>query len=372
MTLLLALVLSDLRSDLQAIAAVEPGDQTIAAAAAAVGRLGTGESQTLLPIAKAMGRSGPLADNYLRAAFEAVASRAQSLPDDELIAFFNDRQNDPRARRLVYELLLDRGLVTGDSSDDQTLPQPRTDDPSPEMRRDAIDRVLTDGEQVAAGGDDPTELYLAALPGATLKSQFDELSERLADSGDAPNYLDHFRFLTDWVIIGPFDNKDEANFDKSYPPEQSRDLNAKYTSDFAGESPTGETPDELSWTRAVVDQKTAELNLHDVAANYKGSLFYVVAAFESDRGQPVQLRLATENAFKLWLNGELLVARPEYHRSKRFDQYVVPGTARAGKNEVLIKLLQNEQTQGWAQEYDVTVRVTDPNGLAAEVQPVAP
>ena len=78
----------------------------------------------------------------------------------------------------------------------------------------------------------------------------------------------------------------------------------------------------------------------------------------------MQFRLAIPNAWKLWLNGQPLFGREEYHRGKSFDQYVVPGRLKAGRNVILLKVLQNEQTESWAQRYEFQFRVTDPAGAA--------
>jgi hypothetical protein len=37
---------------------------------------------------------------------------------------------------------------------------------------------------------------------------------------------------------------------------------------------------------------------------------------------------------------------------------------RKGSNSILLKILQNEQTQSWAQDYSVQFRITDGSGKA--------
>ena len=86
--------------------------------------------------------------------------------------------------------------------------------------------------------------------------------------------------------------------------------------------------------------------------------------FDAPAAGPVTFRIGTPNAFKLYLNGELLFARPEYHRGTRMDQYLIPATLRAGENLIAVKLLQNEQEQSWAQAYQWQFRVTDASGAA--------
>ena len=342
-----------------AVAAIQQVDAHASrqsAAREAVKTLVAASPESIGPILEGFGRS-PLADNWLRGAFEgAVATEQQreAVSYDSLRKFVADSANDARARRMVYEFLTDE-----EEAGDLT---PRVDDPSVEMRKDAVAAILDE----AATADEPLPLYRKALSGATLPNQVDAIAEKLAAAGEPVDKLSHYGYLTKWRLLGPFPNPDESAFDIAYAPESDLDFKTAVDSDYGGETVARE------WIDATIADENGELNLHEVMENHKGSLVYAAAAFEVAEAQPVQLRISTENAWKLWLNDELVFARPEYHRSKRFDQYVLNVDAVAGKNTVLIKLLQNEQEQSWAQEYDVSVRVTNRNGLAAEITPVLP
>jgi hypothetical protein len=46
------------------------------------------------------------------------------------------------------------------------------------------------------------------------------------------------------------------------------------------------------------------------------------------------------------------------------DQYRMRGQLKAGKNTILIKLCQNEQTEEWAQRWQFQLRVCDATGTA--------
>ena len=54
--------------------------------------------------------------------------------------------------------------------------------------------------------------------------------------------------------------------------------------------------------------------------NYKGSTMYATTDFYADREQKVEIRHGTPNAWKLWVNGELMFARDEYHRGMMLAQ----------------------------------------------------
>ena len=343
---------------IETVQSIETQAGNQAAVRDATAALAGGGPDVLVPIVRGMANE-PLADNWLRGAFEMAAAAAiaeGSLPTAELRQAFEDTDLDPRARRMVYELLREQDAAAG--------LEPRLDDPSAEMRRDAVAAILEAAED--AGGDEALTLYRQALQGATDPSQVDAISEKLAEAGEPVDLLRHYGYLTEWKLVGPFENKDEASFDVAFEPETAPQFEAEYETEFEGQ------PLVHRWQTATIEDESGTVDLHQLMANHKGSLVYAAAAFESAEAQPIELRLSTANAWKLWLNGELLFARPEYHRGKKFDQYVVRSQARAGRNVVLIKLLQNEQEQSWAQDYDVSVRVTEPTGLAAQVQPQQP
>jgi hypothetical protein len=95
-----------------------------------------------------------------------------------------------------------------------------------------------------------------------------------------------------------------------------------------------------------------------------GAVAYAAAEFESDRPRPVELRLATENACKLCLNGKLLIESEVYHSFTKMDQFIGRGDMKAGRNLILVKICQNEQTEDWAQVWQFQLRVCDGIGNA--------
>ncbi|GIW81911.1 MAG: hypothetical protein KatS3mg105_3718 [Gemmatales bacterium] len=82
------------------------------------------------------------------------------------------------------------------------------------------------------------------------------------------------------------------------------------------------------------------------------------------REQNVQLRMGSNNAVKIFVNGKLIFFREEYHHGMVMDQYIAPCQLKAGKNEILLKVCQNEQDQPWAQKWSFQVRLCDELGGA--------
>ena len=114
----------------------------------------------------------------------------------ELEQFLFDTSHAPRARRLAYEILL-----RGDPSlADRVLPK-ALDDPSLELRRDAVARVLADADRIAAAEPiDPAPAvaaYQKAFDAARDSDQVKHAAEQLAHLGQHVNLPEHFGFITD-------------------------------------------------------------------------------------------------------------------------------------------------------------------------------
>ena len=96
---------------------------------------------------------------------------------------------------------------------------------------------------------------------------------------------------------------------------------------------------------------------------------YAQTEFISASDRPAELRLGCKNAWKIWLNGELVFGRDEYHRGMRIDQYKLPVQLRKGANTILVKACQNEQKEEWTVQWQFQLRVCDATGTAIHSLP---
>lgn len=309
-----------------------------------------------LPVILAgMDGAGPLAENWLRAAVDAVAeSHAQQsgkLPTDRLEEFLAEKQHNPRARRLAYEWI----ARVDPAAPDRLIPR-MLDDPSLELRRDAVARLLAAAEKSLADEKQDAALanYRNALRSARDLDQIKIITEALEKLGQPVDLAHHYGFLVDWQLVGPFDNRGGKGFDTAYPPEASADFSAAY------ESPQG----TLRWKPHHTDDAYGNVDLNKAIGKHMGAAGYAVAEFSSDRRRPVELRLGSQNAVKIWLNGKLLTAAEVYHANNAIDQYVGSGELLPGRNVILLKICQNEMTVDWAQDWKFQFRVCDSLGTA--------
>ncbi len=355
---------SPLKSDIAKIQSVEGLGAGHAAALQAVQQLQQQDAEALMPILQALETANPLAANWLRNAFETIAARTEAqgaeLPVAQLLDFLEDRSKRPRSRRLAFEW-----IRRVDPEQASKLIPGFLNDPSDELRREAVARLLEQAEHIAQQektSPDRQQVLQQALTGASDDDQVRKIVTGLKDFDIEVDLPQHYGLITTWQLIGPFNNKDEAGFEVAYPPEERIDLAAEYEGQLG----------EVSWQEFSTEDSYGKVDLAKLVGPHKGAIQYATTTFVSDTEQPVEFRLSTPNAWKLWVNGELLFEREEYHRGTFFDQYRIPGKLKAGENQILLKICQNEQEQSWAQVWQFQFRVCNPYGMAVHPSTTAP
>lgn len=349
--------LGDSLETLRAVGNEGAGNRAAAEAWQEVSQANAGQLPQIL---SALDGANPLAANWIRAAVDTIAERDLKeqgiLPKAELESFVMDETHAPRARRLAFEWL----ARVDESAPDRIIPN-LLHDPSVEFRRDAVARLLDEANSLLEEGQ--TEAALAvfqkALTGARDLDQVKAIVSELSNHEIEVDVPKHFGFITEWKIIGPFDNTDEKGFDLVNPPEEKIDLSAKHEGKIGPVEWVAHTTED---DYGVVDFITAIVKENAVTA-------YAMAEFYSPEEQPVELRWGCINANKVWLNGELLASHEVYQAGMEVDQYFAEATLKPGRNVILVKVCHNNMSESWAQDWKFQLRVCDPVGTAIHSEP---
>ena len=342
-----------LADSIKVIRAVGPEGLGNAKASEAWKQLSTAEASGLPTILAAMDGANALALNWLRSAVDTITARelaaGRKLPVAALEKFVRDTKHHPRARRLAYEL-----IVRDDPAKAQSLIAGLRDDPSTELRRDAIQLLLNEAAALTKSGktNDAVPKYQTAIKSARDVDQVEDIAKELKKLGSPVSLPSVFGWVSDWKVVGPFDNKDRAGFEKVFPPEQGIDLNAEYDG----------LNGKVKWLDFKTQGDYGLVDLNKPIGALKEVTGYAYTEFYADKARPVELRLGCKNGWKVWLNGKLLFGRDEYHRNMEIDQYRLAGELKPGKNTILVKLTQNEQTEKWTVEWEFQLRITDALG----------
>ena len=161
--------------------------------------------------------------------------------------------------------------------------------------------------------------------------------------------LDSLGFVTEWLVIGPFDNEGKGGFDAVYLPETELNPDAQYDGKER----------KVVWRKYPPISRFKYINLEAVFVPSTEVAAYALTFINSETGQDVAFRFGSDDAIKIWVDDALLYSDSGYH-SASFDQASAGVRLNAGWNKVLIKVTQGDG--GWGFMF----RITKPDGSPAE------
>lgn len=352
---------------LEVIRAIGPEGAGNAKATEAWQAVSQASADQLTEVLAAMQDSEPLSCNYLRAAVDTIvqreASAGRDLPKDALVKFLKNTSMSPRSRRTAYEVL--QRIIP--DAEQQFIPG-MVNDPCLELRRDAIALLLDEAKQLQKDEktNDAISVFGKAFRAARDVDQINAAYDALGELDTKVDLARHYGFILRWNIVAPFDNVDNKGFDVVNAPENGVDLTAGYTA---------KANQQATWRAHVSDDPNGIIDFNAAfkddedpnkgqGGNYKGAVGYAYTIFESATDQTVDLRVGCINGNKVWVNGKEVLSNEVYHSGMEIDQYVAKVNFKKGKNEILFKLAQNEQTEQWAQRWQFQLRICDPIGTA--------
>jgi hypothetical protein len=273
------------------------------------------------------------AANWLRSAFDRVVDEAnrngKALPTDALLRFARDEKHQGRARRLALEVVEDMRPGTRTA-----LLRGRINDP--EFRYDAIEQALAELDRDKEAPADKRTAALRELFAATRDlTQSRGVAAKLKALGVVVSVADHFGFLRDWYVIGPFDARGMKGFKSTYPPEEKVDLAAAY--DGKGT--------KVAWKRYQPPETPAGtypalINLREPLGDAEDAVAYAYTAFTVGEAREVEFRGGADDNLTVWVNGARAFGFEEYRNGVRLDRHRFRARLKAGVNTVLVKVCQ--------------------------------
>jgi hypothetical protein len=345
----------DLKSAIHTIRQVGPEGKGSAEAAGAWKVLAKTPIEQLPLLLAGMDGATALARNWIRAAVDEIVLHAERgkkpLPTVALETFLVDTRHDPQARRLAFELLVQQDKTASD----RFLPK-MVNDPSPELRRDAVGRVLDDADKLF-GAEKKAEArpcYQAVFVAARDKDQIDKAAKRLKDLGQTIDLAKHLGFILDWKLIGPFANVEQKGVATAYPPEKALDFRAEYDG----------KENKVRWKDHVSKDENGIIDLNIGVGQHTEAVGYAATEFTSPAARDVEVRIGCYNAFKLWVNGELALHREDAYTGMQFDHYRTKIRLREGKNTLLMKAWTDVPAPQLPKLWRFQLRVCDADGAA--------
>ncbi len=131
--------------------------------------------------------------------------------------------------------------------------------------------------------------------------------------------------LTDWRIVGPFDNDSMEGFEERLPPERGE----------AGPYEGKRT--EIAWRDVSDLHRLCAMRLGRTVEPASSAVAYLASQVEVDRARSTKLLVGAAGAYKIWVNGD-----PVAHQRKNlgfdFDTRAWSVDLEPGANQIVVKL----------------------------------
>lgn len=287
----------------------------------------------------AMGTANPVAANWLRQAFEAIAARELSrgsagLPRDEILAFVRDASRAGRPRRLALRL-----LRQVDPDVDRPLLADWLDDP--EFRRDAIDALMHQADEKLnmRAVEEARSAFERCFEHARHSDQVLAAVDKLRSLGTIVDPIPQLGFVHRWWVVGPFPAPGMSGFSTLYPPQIGGEA-------FAFDRSRIYTLDDgtaLRWKWSESTDRLGEMNLVQALGPVKESVGFAYSEIECAEACAARLACSADDNLSIWLNGESVLAREQWLNGTRLDRFVVPVKLQAGVNRIFVKICQGPQ-----------------------------
>ena len=245
--------------------------------------------------------------------------------DDEQRAFAREviaRGTSARAQLPLIELWRNWGRAT------------------PAVTRAELERVIA-----SRAISEPTRAYARALL-ARVRSREGALDV-------TRTIIRELGYVTDFNVVGPFDNEGKAGFDNVFGPEEARMAPFDPDAVFPGKER------EVAWRRYPSDTSLfGYIDFDATMRPYENVCAYAQTTITSERAQPLALFTGAGGAIRVWWNGEPVFSDTVYREPDGDRSAIVVGAHR-GPNRVLVKVCQTDATWGFF------LRVADQRGAAA-------
>lgn len=252
---------------------------------------------------------------------ENIQAHLQALADRKMVT-------DPKWVALAKELR--QGVLRDYSADLGLIPLPTLLGPSDSVRIQLM----------------PTSPAMPDAHNADYEQAW-ELGLKLF-RGEEVSLRQTFNTITDWMVIGPFGDKQAASgcHDTAYPPETSQNLAAEYT---------GYEGKKLRWQRLPRDDAKMTVDFKSIFTPTENVCAYALCYITSAEEKKVQIRLGTNDFGKLWVAGKLVYDNP-HDGQAILDRDIVPVTLPKGTTPILVKVSNAKVDWGFV------FRITDEMG----------
>lgn len=175
----------------------------------------------------------------------------------------------------------------------------------------------------------------------------------------AKNWMDEPGFIDHWLVVGPFPNPgerpDNEGFNVDYLKNYGGEMGHEPTNGMEIKDADGNAFKWQQYAGTTTDISLFAIEGLGLEPQQEDILCYAACWLDSDADKEVELRIGSDDGYKLWVNHQL-VSEQNVYRAMEMDQETYKVKLNKGKNLILFKI-----TQDWG-EYEFMLRVVDADG----------
>jgi len=201
-----------------------------------------------------------------------------------------------------------------------------------------------------AGCEGEGEVKTSAKAKPALKAQ------TLGPYGFSSNWMDEEGFVTHWLIVGAFPNPGERPDNKGFHVDYlGGEADYAATADKAVTKPDGTSVKWQQYESTYTEISFFAIDHLGLDYDQEDVLCYCACWLKCDEDKDVEIRIGSDDGYKMWLNNKL-VGEEHVYRSAEIDQEIYPVKLNKGMNALLVKV-----DQDWG-EYEFMLRVVTSEG----------
>lgn len=217
----------------------------------------------------------------------------------------------------------------------------------PALEEGATAALIAVAEKLMAAGDSERALkaYRTVSERDTSVDTIGRIAGRMNELGAPLDTSQLLGFVTRWRLVGPFDWREDKDWQAPFVGEPAIDLEAKYK--------TGD--EELAWFGHETTDGMGMVSLYAIFDQREHCFAYAYAEVTVDDKADVEIRVGTDDGLRLWVN-EKLVHDNNCDRPLKVDEDRAKATLNKGVNRILVK--SSQVAGGWG----FCLRIMTPDG----------
>jgi len=176
-----------------------------------------------------------------------------------------------------------------------------------------------------------------------LRREPETMRQRLAPERTQASRLG---LVNEWLVIGPFDNKNWEGHERAYPPEREVDLEASYS---------GKDGRRVGWRRLRTQPWDGYVDLERFFGGEEWAVAYALCWAEAERPLSAEVRVGSNDSAVMWIGGRKVHDRL-VERAAILDEDIIRLDLPQGRTPVLLKIGQSSLSWGFY------FRITDADG----------